>query len=65
MQTGWVKVDNKWYYMNPSGAMRTGWLKLNDVWYYLKSSGVMACNESMVISGKKYNFNSNGRCLNP
>ncbi len=22
-------------------------------------------NESMVISGKKYNFNSNGRCLNP
>ena len=65
MQTGWVKVDNKGYYMNPSGAMRTGWLKLNDVWYYLKSSGVMACNESMVISGKKYNFNSNGRCLNP
>ena len=22
-------------------------------------------NESMVISGKKYKLNSNGRCLNP
>ena len=39
--TGWKKVDDKWYYLDPSsGAMRTGWLK-TDKWYLLASSGEM------------------------
>ncbi|MGN0144825.1 MAG: N-acetylmuramoyl-L-alanine amidase family protein, partial [Clostridium sp.] len=52
MQTGWVKVESEWYYLNASGAMQTGWFKdINGKWYYLYSSGAMAYNT--VIDGYK------------
>ena len=28
MKTGWLKLDNDWYYFNNSGAMATGWKKV-------------------------------------
>ena len=40
-QTGWQKVDNKWYYLKEDGVMATGWLKLGNVWYFLNGGGVM------------------------
>lgn len=36
MQTGWVKVKGKWYYLDSAdGKMETGWQKVKEKWYYL------------------------------
>lgn len=36
MVTGWKKVNEEWYFMDPkTGDMLTGWLKDAGVWYYL------------------------------
>lgn len=45
MQTGWIKLSGKWYYLNGSGVMQTGWEKISDKWYYLNGSGVMTTNQ--------------------
>ena len=47
MQTGWVKDNNKWYYLNEDGSMKTGWLLNNGEYYYLKVNGEMVTNESI------------------
>ena len=39
METGWQKINNKWYYMDDSGAMQTGWKKIDKKWYYFYSNG--------------------------
>lgn len=40
-QTGWLKLDGKWYYFNAQGAMQTGWVSVAGTWYYLNAAGVM------------------------
>ena len=42
MMTGWVFVDDHWYYMDQWGAMMTGWVSVNGHWYYLNASGKLA-----------------------
>lgn len=34
--TGWAKMGDKWYYLNPenNGIMETGWVKIGEEWYY-------------------------------
>src|SRR5690606_7775004 len=59
MQTGWIKVNNKWYYMNKSGAMHTGWLELNGKTYYLDNSGAMQTGW-VKIDNIWYLFNNKG-----
>ena len=58
MQTGWQKINSKWYYLNTSGEMQTGWLRIGNTWYYLKSDGAMASNEW--VENGKYYVDSNG-----
>ena len=42
MTTGWLKLGNNWYYLNPdNGAMATGWIQLGSTWYYMNGSGAM------------------------
>ncbi len=41
MVTGWVKDNEKWFYMDKSGVMVTGWKLLNGDWYFFNESGVM------------------------
>lgn len=44
------------------------WLKFNNdntKWCYFKSGGNYAKDETLVLDGKKYEFNSNGFCTNP
>ena len=41
MQTGWLRLGSKWYYLNGSGEMQTGWLNLNEKRYYLQANGAM------------------------
>lgn len=35
MKTGWVYVDNKWYYLSESGVMKTGWINDSKVFKYI------------------------------
>ena len=56
MQTGWVKDNGTWYYLNQSGAMQTGWVKDNGIWYYLNDSGALAVDTT--VDG--YTVNANG-----
>lgn len=70
MVTGWYKdgKSGKYYWYNtidtkdmPLGAMyKNKWLKLPEAWYYFKDNGEMACDETLVIGGKKYMFGKNG-----
>ncbi|MBA8969044.1 glucan-binding YG repeat protein [Clostridium butyricum] len=54
MVTGWIKDNNKWYYLNESGDMQySGWKKINGKWYYFYNNGEMASNT--VINGYKVN----------
>ena len=39
--TGWLKDNDKWYYLNENGVMHTGWIKNNGSWYYLQEDGTM------------------------
>lgn len=44
------------------------WLKFNNdssKWCYFKTGGNYAANETLVLEGKKYHFNSSGFCTNP
>lgn len=43
MLTGWIQLDNKWYYAQSSGALyNSGWMDVSGTWYYFKSNGEMA-----------------------
>ena len=44
IQTGWVKENGTWYYLNQSGSMETGWFTVSDKWYYANESGALAIN---------------------
>lgn len=37
----------------------------NGDWYYFKSDGNWAMDESLIINGLRYNFDTNGLCTNP
>ena len=56
MQTGWIEVDGKTYYLTDRGEMVTGWQKIDDRDYYFYDSGEMA--RSTVIDG--YYVNEDG-----
>lgn len=61
--TGWKKVKDVWYYLNPNGTMVTGWLKDKNKWYYLNASGAMLFDCVQTIEGKEYKFDSNGALI--
>ena len=39
--TGWLKLADKWYYLNSNGVRQTGWSYINNAWYYFYNSGEM------------------------
>lgn len=42
MATGWLNLNNNWYYLNKNGTLQTGWLQDSvGKWYYLNSDGTM------------------------
>ena len=41
MQTGWLLLGDKWYYLESDGHMITGWRKSGGDWYYFKDTGEM------------------------
>ena len=59
MQTGWVAVNGRWYYMNISGVMQTGWVAVKGSWYYLNASGAMQTGWT-AVNGSWYYLNASG-----
>ena len=55
MQTGWLKENGVWYYLDGSGAMKTGWYQVSGKWYYAYSSGALAVRTT--INGYTVNAN--------
>ena len=57
MQTGWLKENGTWYYLESSGAMKSSqWFQVGGKYYYVKASGALAVNTT--VDG--YRVDSNG-----
>jgi len=66
MAVGFREIEGKTYFFKDSGAMAAKkWIQDGEDWYWFKSDGSMAVSETVKISGKAYNFDDNGVCLNP
>lgn len=44
MRTGWLQVDDDWFYLRNNGKMATGWLPIDNKLYYFNASGVWTEN---------------------
>ena len=64
-----IKVDKKtgvpWTSAIKHRIVSEWYKRDNGDWYYFKANGEFAKEESLIINGLKYNFNSNGLCINP
>ena len=61
MQTGFLTLNGKTYYLQSSGAMKTSWQKISNTWYYFDGSGAMVSNGWRWINSKCYYFDKNGK----
>ncbi len=53
-QTGWQKVNGKWYYFDANGNVVIGWVQVNGKWYYMNKDGSMATGWVQAESGLWY-----------
>lgn len=62
-QTGFVMKNGSWYYYDKNGKKATGWYQsvAGNKYYFGKTGAAKA--GILTISGKKYCFNSKGKCL--
>ena len=67
MVTGWFQYWDEWFYAKPDGRVAEGeWLKYRGSWYYFTDGyPSMSTAYNYVINGRGYNFDENGKCLNP
>ena len=47
METGWIDLAGKKYYLDAGGAMVTDWQKIDGKWYYFNTKGLMAANTTI------------------
>jgi glucan-binding YG repeat protein len=59
MQTEWVKIEGKSYYLNLDGRMQIGWLFYEGKWYFLGTDGAM-CTGWLKYEDKWYYLDENG-----
>ncbi|MZK52772.1 MULTISPECIES: GH25 family lysozyme [Clostridium] len=57
--SGWNKINDKWYYFDKGGKIHIGWIKNNNKWYYLKTDGSMVTGINK-IDGTTYKFTDSG-----
>lgn len=69
LMTGWIdRGDGDWLYAGSDGKLyENKWFNYNGSWYYFAGGGHMINSNwsSYAIDGKVYNFDDNGKCLNP
>lgn len=56
----WKKINEKWYWFDPSGYIATGWKSVEGKWYYLNENGAMAASDWVLYNGKWYFLNADG-----
>ena len=48
IENSWTKLDNQWYYADPSGRLaQNTWKKINGSWYYFDQTGSMLSNTAI------------------
>ena len=48
IENSWTKLDNQWYYADPSGRLaQNTWKKINGAWYYFDQTGNMLSKTSI------------------
>ena len=48
IENSWTKLDNQWYYADPSGRLALNtWKKINGSWYYFDQTGSMLSNTAV------------------
>lgn len=57
--SGWVQVDDKWYYIDKDSTIAIGWRHVGGKWYYMNKNGSMLTGWQN-IGGKWYYMNKNG-----
>ena len=66
MVTGWFKIYDEWAYADKSGLVYNNkWLNYNGSWYYFDTPNMVSDRTDFMINGKLYDFDENGKCLNP
>ena len=60
MATGWILVNNQWYFMDETGKMLTGTINSNGKTYYLAADGHMLANATVTLNGVQYQADSSG-----
>ncbi len=54
MVTGWMRLNNRWYYLNPEGGKAvTGWQTINGKRYFFADNGIM--KENTWYEGRYFN----------
>lgn len=63
----WIKDGSNAFYVHSDGRMAVNeWVLADDgSWYYLLLDGKMARDRSIDIKGVSYQFDKDGKCLNP
>lgn len=59
-ETGWQKINGKYYFYTAAGEMKTGWIMFNGKMYYVDRSTRTRVKGPFSISGKLYYFSSGG-----
>lgn len=57
---GWKQVGSIWYYFGEDEYMKTGPLTVDGVFYYLNEDGSMVKDETRMIDGVAWEFDSSG-----
>ena len=48
IENSWTRLDNQWYYADPSGRLsQNTWKKINGSWYYFDQTGSMLSNTAV------------------
>ena len=60
--SGWLKIDNEWYYFNTSNnrLFANGWIKDSTGWMWIDSSGKVTKDRWIQSGGEWYYLKSNG-----
>lgn len=61
-KVGWIKDNDKWYYMNNDGTKMTGWINDQGNWYYLNNDGIMQTGW-IIYKGDWYYLNNSGAMM--
>ncbi|WP_034442312.1 hypothetical protein [Butyrivibrio sp. AE2032] len=66
MKTGWYQDAYTWRYYGSDGARyQSKWVYSGGAWYYFDESHMITDTDFYIIDGRAYNFDAEGKCLNP